>query len=1284
MMIMSDGSHSSTLRLDTYPAIETLERQYAAPVGQRIALLVHVNGHTCSYASASANANSNNGDGTLLSRPSLSPTASTSSFAAPEDNSNDHSVYTKTNNSDKPTETSAAAASDPFSFLSQDNHPGGPPTTAEHTTASSSHSGNRGGLRGFISKVAQSTTKVAQSTTQRLERGMTQLAIKANAERANKAPDKLLVALVDVSTHNSAPFLVGLTESRDVPSADNQWLVQARNQQGLRFAIPLYVPGAAPPTAQLQCHVYWKPGTAPLWQSSKPVLVGTTPVWTAQQLRQAAAAAAVKTSIQTKPTQWTLTLQSSVVVDGKLTCTVLPDPKFPVLCGPGWSLADPVFGRPSSTGPVSYPVHVFDYPLDQSYALPLTLPTTTAGNTTLLDATATENPPPPPPPPATSTLLLTERTTESAVVLPLATAWWSSLVAPAVKVSYAHATGVAAQVAYQRHDSATATSAVTAKAAVVETHVTMHQLTLSSTTAPGASTASNASKRISVHCQRPDSIFEVEWGEGTVVAVDAQTTPAGAALPPPATVLAYPKPVSLTHVLPALQQAPAPPHGYRLGTLRFQIQGDGGSNAMPIWWEAFVDLDGVLAQNQSGTVLRLPVVLADQPAVVVGHLHVTVRLTPPTGAVGFPTPSVSPAEGLVALVGLATQEPNIQPALDALTLAAQNTKDEQVARRIGQLATMGYFFTKDYMEYHMQQVRSVDSNEMDEKAKAYEAALQASAAPSTAESQRPPPHQDRSPRAFRPSSSRSEVVLSGIPFNCHTATLQLSLITEQEKRDVAYFYNVTCGAPADHARDFGNIFRKYVDLPRLGLVSPVGPVTGGLRRLEAKRLEIIKVVEDLQTMMIMQVANYFVTERSKRKVVNHVPTRDVELQNLRWKLFEAVQTLHHTTWTCAVRRASVFSQALGLAVTCFLASLSDAAKVHSTWPDLWAKHGFLVCFEGLLSAAGKELGMIEDASVGIDMLKNVQIILVPDDGASPTSAQKRFPVPHSPYLKWVQIKTANQTSDGATEYMVYLGMSLSYYDQRVPANFKNGTQIRLYPLLFEVGVDIRQWGAHAASNASKNYRRGDSGEELGGNKEAVSASSAHQGLLDDEDDDVGITDDDVLVQLNFEAFQKLNVYAHRISPSNPPSAANKVHPLLETLHQHILNSSGKINHDILDEAATLSQQLGGGAAVFCKSGKDRTAMHVTYKQSQFANRYKRHWSPDATPEVILEASLEDAATIRTHGTRLPICEKNVGQAKFAFNSLQVKFMPEKLKPTMNTLAGFLKGGKVFSGGGIES
>ena len=38
------------------------------------------------------------------------------------------------------------------------------------------------------------------------------------------------------------------------------------------------------------------------------------------------------------------------------------------------------------------------------------------------------------------------------------------------------------------------------------------------------------------------------------------------------------------------------------------------------------------------------------------------------------------------------------------------------------------------------------------------------------------------------------------------------------------------------------------------------------------------------------------------------------------------------------------------------------------------------------------------------------------------------------------------------------------------------------------------------------------------------------GLVEDEDDGVGVVDDDLLVALNYEALKKMNCYAHAISP----------------------------------------------------------------------------------------------------------------------------------------------------------
>ena len=252
-------------------------------------------------------------------------------------------------------------------------------------------------------------------------------------------------------------------------------------------------------------------------------------------------------------------------------------------------------------------------------------------------------------------------------------------------------------------------------------------------------------------------------------------------------------------------------------------------------------------------------------------------------------------------------------------------------------------------------------------------------------------------------------------------------------------------------------------------------------------------------------------------------------------------------------------------------------------------------------------------------------------------------------------------------------------------------------MLYQVGVDVRQWGAHQQTKV-KDQLSTTSGRF---DPAVASEEDVGGGLMEDDDDDVGVTDDDVLVSVNYEALRKVNTYARLISPVpatangvpnllDVPSASNaQVHPKLTSLHGHIMSSAGKMNHSILDEAAAVAQSLGGGGAVFCKSGKDRTVMHVTFKQAQFARCYLRHYTKgghDTEPDTVFQ----DATLMRIHGTRLPICEKNVGQAKFAFNALQVKSMPDmlKLRPVhwqgFSRVAGFLKGGRVFGGGRIES
>ncbi len=82
--------------------------------------------------------------------------------------------------------------------------------------------------------------------------------------------------------------------------------------------------------------------------------------------------------------------------------------------------------------------------------------------------------------------------------------------------------------------------------------------------------------------------------------------------------------------------------------------------------------------------------------------------------------------------------------------------------------------------------------------------------------------------------------------------------------------------------------------------------------------------------------------------------------------------------------------------------------------------------------------------------------------------------------------------------------------------------------------------------------------------------------------------------------------------------------------------------------------------IFCKSGKDRTGMAVTLHQARLLG--DRHGC-GAAPERLVR----DANGIRLHGTRLLICDKNVGIPKYAFNKIQLQFMPDEYRPPTESI-----------------
>lgn len=749
----------------------------------------------------------------------------------------------------------------------------------------------------------------------------------------------------------------------------------------IRFEVPLIVPGSR--RQQQVLLKLWIQSGAALLQSAKAAR---------NYLLGRAFVDCMKLIV---PGVTSVPLASPLVVGGQLQLCIMPDPKFSPVLTRGWSLTDPDLS--------GYASNLAHLPLDQSYIFPGKQPQ--------------------------HWLVAHERSTESTVTLPLATAIME-MASKACHKSLMHAQSVSNILRNNRDDhkdTAHKATCVLGVVGVVPTHI-----------------ANATSATISISWRRPDSIFELELSANATIPICSPTVAAGFG-----TVkhTFYPK-LCTENILPGILQAYGgrmPASGFLLGGLYFCVTLQAGTDqeAQFELWETVLGMESFIGGgNGSGSnkTIQVPLRKHKDP---MGYLLLQIDVSLPDEMVRQGPNNQKPdmnymktlpaSDGLVSLVGMDCLADGVMPHLD-MTTPPQNAAS---SLRQQQLNTMGYFIATQYMDQHLA-LRHSALESFQERARRYKQAL---VQPEVVE-----PHRLKTPKNFRPSSSRSAVLLSGIPFNVHVASLNVNVVDATRPKTLATaehpgasFHNITCGAPSDHARGFGNVLANVSNFN----------VSGGLRRLEAKRLECAMQLEQAQSLLIAGVGNYLTAAR-KTGPVNHVPSRHAEIQHLRWSVFECVHNLHHVTWMCAVRRANVFSQSLGLAVSSYLASLSDMSKCAAGWPDLWKRHGFMVCFEGLLSAAGKELGMIEDASVAIAMLRMVRIVLMPDNGIPSRAVY----IPSSPYLKWANIFTSGEGS--GRHFLLQIGVDPSYYLERIPPPLQNNTAVQLYPVLYQVGVDIRR------------------------------------------------------------------------------------------------------------------------------------------------------------------------------------------------------------------------------------
>jgi hypothetical protein len=1294
----SVNTTSSSLNPNDYDPISSLEKQYAhPPVGRRLTLVLKIN-NEC-IVRGGVDTILKNGD-----KSSLIPSTSSLSTMDPAagigsgdnaivDNMNDLSLnqhQQQKTDVDTNFTPSTIGGNNPFDFLYDENQ-----------SATTGLSGQQNGGVKIIGGGNERSGKqfkvssIFAKAKNQFERGVTSIAVQAQrATSGGASADIRDVITIGAYVHDSATgkynTCLGMTERYKLPSKPDDPNDDPNNGEGITFQIPILIP----PHLYLDAKNGGLNIEFKLWMRSNAAIFAKNRALRryysagSAMLRLGNLMQVIKPNL-VQPVILSVPVQSTVINGGKLTLVAMPDTKFPQLCGNGWSLSDP--RTDTAYLPTTGKKILYNPPLDQNYIFPV--PKTEGSG-------------------FSSLLVTTERTTESTIVLPLAVAYLE-LAQRAADRSRFHALELTSKLqcldgASSIHDPMKAMQLGHAQVQIEVNHFLRYN---SNSGASGDSGGGSVS--VMLNLQRPDSIFENCIANGTI---PSQPYIPNASYPqhPAISVPFYPRVVlsSDPRLLPGENTATKKFH---VGKLRFEMceHGIGGAGAdvfSPIGpagsvgtcarhMEAIIDLDTYINRNHETLIQASVVDLKTGGAV--GLLVLKIAATTMEGMVDRSSNDISTSatgkrsiqssvveDGLISFVGLNTlmeDEKACYPHSDLDSESASrvfsqidssaSNEDRIADRRKRQISTMGEFLTYVYMNHHAKGNRTNESKFMNEKFEAYKVAL---FTPPNDDEEILGPDKNREPRSFRPSSSRMEPILSSIGFNIHLQNFCVTTVTTDEAsgKTVAsptgLFKNVTCGAPSDHFRGFG----------KKGQSEPV--FSGGLRRLEATRLSTAEYVRDTQDSLIEAIGSFYSAQSQSTNIhlpgrsARHISPSNHEISSQRTVCIAATQRLHTLTWEIAVRRANCFSQALGIAVTLYLGHVSDTAKLQrGAWAELWTKHGFLVTFEGLLSAAGKELGMIEDAAVGISMLRMASIVFVTEtNNVGKEKSSSCIPVPDSPYIKWVRI---NPSGNGTqTKYLVEICVDANFYAQKIPSPLKGNTPVRFYPMLYEMGVDIRQWGSNAAAaNFNKN-------------------NTTSQDDMDD--DEVGIPDNDVLIALNYEAFRKMNAYAHSVYRCNEePSvtweqanadqlAQQPIHPMLNDLHEFIKSSAGKMEHGILDEAAHAAAKLGGGAAIFCKSGKDRTAMQVTFKQSQFINRYLQTGGNGHADDCKLDSKIvfQDANLMRVYGTRLPICDKNVGQSLYAFNALQARFMPDVLKPPNRALAGFLKGGRVFREGAIES
>lgn len=521
---------------------------------------------------------------------------------------------------------------------------------------------------------------------------------------------------------------------------------------------------------------------------------------------------------------------------------------------------------------------------------------------------------------------------------------------------------------------------------------------------------------------------------------------------------------------------------------------------------------------------------------------------------------------------------------------------------------------------------------------------------------------------FRPSALKKDPTVQPLPINFHA---QLFCVR-------------------GHGSQSGNACKPVVcDSLTSGCISPfaLGFKKGGLESLENALLVQKKRLEELKI-------KFFVATSSSLTIsaLNQGLERPCFYPNSHEAaLLKDVSQLHASfemdCLTLALRRLLCLSQALTILINGVLIKLSLVVEgyIAQSQAEQWSKGGILFLFEGLLSVTGNERCMLEDTAGALELVRQYEFCILSyaqaltlsatfnDPGYTNRSNSEISSVP------WTQGDMAEfseaQKDQGPKVFMqgrrFYLVIPDDSHSQLPACYQEKPIFLAVIPVLFSQGVDIQQTMANATNSTSNTYtgivtRIADK-TGLGGEKKTADGLPSNTGELQS--------------QINRRGLWLLDRFCRDILPDGGhlpgsiprkagskdtmPSSGAEVHSLLRELDDNIRWSTQAKNVEMLQAAERVCVLLGGMRVTFCKSGKDRTGMVVTLEQSrQLGERF--HCGTDQA------RLLRDATIMRTHGTRIEICAKNIGRRVYSINKLQAQFLPLLLRPPPSLLEDLFK------------